>query len=80
MACLNCISNPLPRRRPAGARYEDLAHGGAHVAAVLATDPDVRDSLAGGATANAAKAKKAKKLSKTKKAKLGAFRGKELRR
>jgi Zn-dependent M28 family amino/carboxypeptidase len=60
--------------------YEDLADGGAHVAAVLATDPDVRDSLAGGATANAAKAKKAKKLSKAKKAKLGAFRGKKLQR
>ena len=30
--------------------YETLADGGAHVLALLAEDPDLRDSLAGGAT------------------------------
>jgi Zn-dependent M28 family amino/carboxypeptidase len=57
--------------------FEQLSDGGAHVTAALATDPALRDSLAGGATATAAKAKK---LSKAKKAKLGAYRGKKLQR
>jgi Zn-dependent M28 family amino/carboxypeptidase len=60
--------------------YEQLADGGAHVASVLFSDAKVRDSLAGGASAKAAKKAKAKKLSKAKKAKLGAYRGKTLQR
>ena len=63
--------------------WEDLADGGAHVLATLAEDRDLRESLAGGPNANAAKksakakakARKAKGLSKTRKAKLGAYLG-----
>jgi Zn-dependent M28 family amino/carboxypeptidase len=62
--------------------YEDLADGGAHTLATLAEDEDIRDTLAGGATAKAAKkaskARKAKKLSKRRKAKLGAYLGERL--
>jgi Zn-dependent M28 family amino/carboxypeptidase len=79
--CYHQACDDIDNIDPAG--FEQLADGGAHVAAVLATDPALRDSLAGGATANAAKAKKtkkAKKLSKAKKAKLGAFKGKKLQR
>ena len=56
--------------------YEDFARGGAHTLAILMEDDDLRDSLAGGATAKAAKkAAKAKRLSKARKAKLGAYLG-----
>ena len=51
--------------------WEQMADGGAHVLATLAEDRDLRESLADGATANAAKksakkakARKAKRLSK----------------
>ena len=60
--------------------YEDLADGGAHVLATLAEDRNLRDSLAGGATAAAAKkASKArrgkKRMSKARRAKLAEYRG-----
>jgi Zn-dependent M28 family amino/carboxypeptidase len=60
--------------------YEGFARGGAHTLATLAEDEELRDTLAGGATARAAKARKAKKLSKAKKAALGAYLGKRLMR
>jgi Zn-dependent M28 family amino/carboxypeptidase len=56
--------------------YEQLADGGAHVLAMLAEDEDLRESLAGGASAaSAKKAVKAKRMSKARKAKLGAYQG-----
>ena len=60
--------------------YEDLADGGAHVAALLAEDPALRDSLGGGATATAArKLTRTQKLRlKARKAKLGEYRGSKL--
>ena len=76
--CYHQACDDIDNIDPVG--FEQLADGGAHVAAVLATDPALRDSLAGGASASSAKAKKAKKLSKAKKAKLGAYRGKKLQR
>ena len=60
--------------------YEDLADGGAHVAALLAEDPALRDSLAGGATATAARklTRKQKLRLKARKAKLAEYRGSKL--
>ena len=64
--------------------WEQMADGGAHVLATLAEDRNLRESLAGGATANAAKkaakakTRKAKRLSKARKAKLGAYLGDRL--
>jgi Zn-dependent M28 family amino/carboxypeptidase len=56
--------------------YEELADGGAHVLATLAEDRNLRESLAGGANAAAAKkSRKAKRMSKARKAKLGAYSG-----
>jgi Zn-dependent M28 family amino/carboxypeptidase len=56
--------------------YEDLADGGAHVLAVLAEDEDLRESLAGGASAaTAKKARKARRMSRARTAKLGAYSG-----
>jgi Zn-dependent M28 family amino/carboxypeptidase len=59
--------------------WEQLADGGAHVLATLAEDRDLRDTLAGGATAakksGKKSAKKAKRLSKARKAALGAYLG-----
>ena len=64
--------------------WEQLADGGAHVLAMLAEDRNLRETLAGGATANAskksakakkAKSRKAKRLSKARKAALGAYLG-----
>jgi Zn-dependent M28 family amino/carboxypeptidase len=61
--------------------WEQLADGGAHVMATLAEDRNLRDTLAGGATARAtkksakAKSRKAKRLSKARKAALGAYLG-----
>jgi Zn-dependent M28 family amino/carboxypeptidase len=56
--------------------YEDLADGGAHVLATLAEDRNLRESLAGGATAaKASKARKAKRMSKARKARLAEYRG-----
>jgi Zn-dependent M28 family amino/carboxypeptidase len=56
--------------------YEDLADGGAHLLATLAEDRNLRESLAGGASAaKASKARKAKRMSKARKAKLGAYQG-----
>ena len=67
--CYHQACDDIDNIDPVG--FEQLADGGAHVAAVLATDPALRDSLAGGASASSAKAKKAK---------LGAYRGKKLQR
>jgi Zn-dependent M28 family amino/carboxypeptidase len=60
--------------------YEDLADGGAHVAALLAEDPALRDSLGGGATATAARklTRKQKLRLKARKAKLAEYRGSKL--
>ena len=60
--------------------YEDLADGGAHVAALLAEDPALRDSLGGGATATAARklTRKQKLRLKARRAKLAEFRGSKL--
>ena len=60
--------------------YETLADGGAHVAALLAEDPALRDSLGGGATATAArKLTRTQKLRlKARKAKLAEYRGSKL--
>ena len=73
--------------------WEQLADGGAHVLAKLAEDRNLRDTLAGGATAKASKksakaksrkgkrlskAQKAKRLSKARKAALGAYLGDRL--
>ena len=71
--------------------YDLLADGGAHALATLAEDPDLRESLAGGATTakkakkakkakarSKVKAKKAKRLTKAQKAKLGSYLGKRL--
>ena len=56
--------------------YEDLADGGAHVMAVLAEDRNLRESLAGGASAaTVKKARKARRMSKARMAKLGAYSG-----
>ncbi len=59
--------------------YEGLADGGAHALATLAEDRNLRASLAGGATAAAAKkgskARNAKKMSKARKARLAEYRG-----
>jgi len=56
--------------------YEDLADGGAHVLAVLAEDRNLRESLAGGASAaSVKKARKARRMSKARMAKLGAYSG-----
>jgi Zn-dependent M28 family amino/carboxypeptidase len=56
--------------------FEELADGGAHVLATLAEDRNLRESLAGGANAAAAKkSRKAKRMSKARKAKLGAYSG-----
>ena len=62
--------------------WDEMADAGAHTLATLAEDDDLRDTLAGGATAakKSAKAKskqarKAKKLSKARKAALGAYLG-----
>jgi Zn-dependent M28 family amino/carboxypeptidase len=56
--------------------YEDLADGGAHVLATLAEDRNLRESLAGGATAaSVKKARKAMRRSKARMAKLGAYSG-----
>ena len=61
------------------AGFETLADGGAHVLAVLAEDPALRDSLEGGATAaTAAKAKK--RMSRARKARLAEYRGSLLAR
>ena len=66
------------------AGYDVLADGGAHVLALLAEDPDLRDSLGGGAAARSGQGKtaakpktpsKAKRLSKARKAALGAYLG-----
>jgi Zn-dependent M28 family amino/carboxypeptidase len=54
--------------------WEQLADAGADALARLAEDRDLRDTLAGGATAASKKAK-AKKLSKARKAALGAYLG-----
>ena len=62
--------------------WEQMSDAGAHVLATLAEDRNLRQTLAGGATANAstksakAKTRKAKRLSKAKRAKLGAYLGK----
>ena len=64
--------------------WEQLADGGAHVLATLAEDRNLRESLAGGATATAtkksakAKTRKDKRLSKARKAQLGAYLGDRL--
>jgi hypothetical protein len=50
-----------------------LADGGAHILATLAEDPNLRDTLAGGATA--AKMRAAKRLSRARKAMLAEYRG-----
>lgn len=56
--------------------FEDLADGGAHVMAVLAEDRNLRESLAGGASAaTVKKARKARRMSKARMAKLGAYSG-----
>ena len=61
--------------------WGQMADGGAHVLATLAEDRNLRESLAGGATATAtkkAKTRKAKRLSKARKAQLGAYLGDRL--
>jgi Zn-dependent M28 family amino/carboxypeptidase len=63
--------------------YETLADGGAHVLALLAEDPDLRDSLAGGATATAAKKRLTtaqKRRLKARKARMAEYRGSLLAR
>jgi Zn-dependent M28 family amino/carboxypeptidase len=56
--------------------YEDMADAGAHVMAVLAEDRNLRESLAGGASAaSVKKARKAMRRSKARMAKLGAYSG-----
>ena len=62
--------------------FEDLADGGAHVTALLAEDPALRDSLEGGATATAAKklTRKQKLRLKARKAKMAEYRGSKLAR
>jgi Zn-dependent M28 family amino/carboxypeptidase len=56
--------------------YEQLADGGAHVMAVLAEDRNLRESLAGGATAaTMRKVRKGKRMSRVQRAKLGAYSG-----
>lgn len=66
------------------AGYETLADGVAHVLALLAEDPDLRDSLGGGATAATA-AKKSltaaqKRRLKARTAKMAEYRGSKLAR
>ena len=66
------------------AGFETLADGGAHVLALLAEDPALRDSLGGGATAATA-AKKSltaaqKRRLKARKAKMAEYRGSKLAR
>jgi Zn-dependent M28 family amino/carboxypeptidase len=61
--------------------WEQMADAGAHTLATLAEDDDLRDTLAGGATAAKksakakSKARKAKRLSKARRAALGAYLG-----
>ena len=59
--------------------WEQMADAGAHTLATLAEDRDLRETLAGGATAAKkaakSKARKAKRLSKARKAALGAYLG-----
>src|SRR6185503_589239 len=58
------------------AGYETLADGGAHVAALLAEDPDLRGTLGGGATATAARkhlTRAQKRRLKARKARLAEF-------
>jgi len=65
------------------AGYETLADGGAHVAALLAEDPDLRGTLGGGATATAARkhlTRAQKRRLKARKARLAEFRGSRLAR
>jgi Zn-dependent M28 family amino/carboxypeptidase len=65
------------------AGYETLADGGAHVLALLAEDPALRDSLGGGATAAAAKKRLTaaqKRRLKARKAKMAEYRGSRLAR
>ena len=65
------------------AGYETLADGGAHVTALLAEDPALRDSLGGGATATAATKRLSpaqKRRLKARKAKLAEYRGSLLAR
>ena len=66
------------------AGYDVLADGGAHVLALLAEDPDLRDSLGGGATAATASKKRLtaaqKRRLKARKAKMAEYRGSKLAR
>jgi hypothetical protein len=60
------------------AGYETLADGGAHVLALLAEAPDLRDSLNGGAPARASKKRLTaaqKKRLKIRKARMAEYRG-----
>ena len=70
--------NVNPGANPDLPGWEELADAGADALARLAEDGDLRDTLAGGATAaskKSAKARKAKKLSKARRAALGAYLG-----
>jgi Zn-dependent M28 family amino/carboxypeptidase len=69
------------------AGYDVLADGGAHVLALLAEDPDLRDSLGGGATAATAATASKKSLTaaqkrrlKARKAKMAEYLGSRLAR
>ena len=62
-----------------------LADGGAHVLALLAEDPDLRDSLGGGGATAATASKKRltaaqKRRLKARKAKMAEYRGSKLAR
>ena len=63
--------------------YDVLADGGAHVLALLGEDPDLRDSLGGGATATATKKRLTaaqKRRLKARKARMAEYRGSRLAR
>ena len=65
------------------AGYETLADGGAHVLALLAEDPALRDSLGGGATATASTKRLTaaqKRRVKVRKARMAEYRGSRLAR
>lgn len=67
------------------AGYDVLADGGAHVLALLAEDPDLRDSLGGGGATAATASKKRltaaqKRRLKARKAKMAEYRGSKLAR